>query len=87
MAVFQAFTHLRESSIRASDQVLELTGAPSSEAISQTDSFPHSLVLAFDDPAIADRAYEAFQEDGTTPAQGRGPWVVFIGRTPGVFTS
>ena len=85
--VFQVSTHLRESSADLADHILELRKIPSTEAISQTDSFPHSLVLAFDDPAAADRAYEVFQIDGNTPAHGRGPWVVFIGRTPGVFTS
>ena len=84
---FQAFTRPRESSTDSPDHALELTDDPSAEATSQTDGFPYSLMLAFDDPAAADRAYEQFQYDGTTPAHGRGPWVVFIGRTPGVFTS
>ena len=61
--------------------------ACSAEATDQTDGFPHAFMLAFDDPAAADTAYERFQEDGTIPAHGRGPWVVFIGRRRGVFTS
>ena len=81
------FTNLRKSSVDAPDHALELTDGPSTEATSQTDGFPYSLLLAFDDPVAADRAYEEFLDDGTTPSYGRGPWVVFIGRTPGVFTS
>ena len=85
--VFQVFMRPRESFIVTPDCVLKLTSVPSTDATSQTDGFPFGLMLAFDDPAVADRAYEEFQEDGTTPDHGRGPWVVFIGRTPGVFTS
>ena len=44
-------------------------------------------MLAFDDPAAADAAYERFREDGTIPGHGHGPWVVFVGRQSGVFTS
>ena len=65
----------------------ELTSIPSTEASRQTDGYPCALMLAFDNPDAAEHAYELFEEDGTTPAHGRGPWVVFIGRTPGVFTS
>ena len=85
--VFRVFIHLREPSTATPDRVLELTSLPSAEATSQTEGFPYSLMLAFNDPDAADRAYEEFQEDGTTPAYGCGPWVVFIGRTRGVFTS
>lgn len=44
-------------------------------------------MLAFDDQAAASAAYEQFQTDGIVPSHGRGPWVVFVGRQPGVFTS
>ena len=56
-------------------------------ATSQTNGFPHGFMLAFDDPATADTAHKEFQISGTIPTHGRGPWVVFIGRRPGVFTS
>ena len=44
-------------------------------------------MMAYDDPTAANTAYEQFQEFGTIPAHGRGPWVVFMGRQPGVFAS
>ena len=44
-------------------------------------------MLAFDNPAIASTVYEQFQDNGMIPTHGRGPWVVFVGRRPGVFTS
>jgi len=64
-----------------------LTNVVSAEATSQTDGFPGAFMLAFDDPAAANTAYEQFQQSGVVPAHGRGPWVVFIGRQPGVFTT
>ena len=66
---------------------LELKYISGTEATSQTDGFPHAFMLALDDPAAADAVYKDFQSSGTIPAHGRGPWVVFIGRRPGVFTS
>jgi len=66
---------------------LELISISSTEASSQTDGFPHAFMLAFDDPTTANVAYEEFQASGTVPVHGRGPWVVFIGRRPGVYTS
>lgn len=60
---------------------------PSTEATSQTGGFSNAFMLAFDDPVAADDAYERFQVDGTIPTHSHGPWVVFIGRQPGVFTS
>jgi hypothetical protein len=44
-------------------------------------------MLAFDNPTAARRAYGQFQDDGILPVHGRGPWVIFVGRHPGVFTS
>ena len=59
----------------------------STEATSQTNGFPHAFMLAFDDLSAANAAYQQFQGDGVIPNHGRGPWVVFLGRSPGVFTS
>lgn len=66
---------------------LELTSICSTEAIHQTDGFLHAFMLAFDDPDAAETAYKQFQEGRLIPDHGRGPWVVFIGHQPGVFTS
>ena len=66
---------------------LRLTNIFSTEATGQTHGFPHMFMLAFDDLVTANTAYEQFQMSGTVPTHGRGPWVVFIGRQPGVFTS
>lgn len=66
---------------------LELTNICSTEATGQTDGFPNAFMLAFDDHTTATTAYEQFQEDGIIPTHGRGPWVVFVGRQRGVFTS
>ena len=80
-------TPLRKPFVVAFDHFAELTNICSAEATDQTDGFQRAFMLAFDDPAVADAAYEKFQEDGTIPVHGRGPWVVFVGRQPGVFTS
>ena len=66
---------------------LELTSICSTEAIHQTDGFPHAFMLAFNDPDAAETAYKQFQEGGLIPDHGCGPWVIFIGRQPCVFTS
>ena len=66
---------------------LKLIGAPSNEAICQMNGFANALMLAFDDPAIADHNYEQFRDHGIIPTHGSGPWVVFMGWQPGVFTS
>ena len=66
---------------------LKLTDVASTKATGQTDGFPHVFMLAFDDPAAANSAYERFCEDGVLPTHGHGPWVVFMGCQPGVFTS
>lgn len=65
---------------------LSPTNLSSVSAIEQTKGFPDAFKLAFEDPAQADNAFDKFREDGTIPAHGRGPWVVFIGRKQGVFT-
>ena len=85
MDVSPAFTPPREPSVVVPDHIAELTSTASAKASSQTGGYPCSLMLAFDDPDTAKHAYEQFQEDRTTPDHGRGPWVVFIGQTPGVF--
>jgi len=36
------------------------------------------------DSAMA--AWSAYNRDKTYPDYGKGPWVVFLGRKPGVFT-
>lgn len=66
---------------------MELKNTCSTEATDQTDGFRRAFMMAYDDPTAANTAYEQFQEFGTIPAHGRGPWVVFMGRQPGVFTS
>ena len=81
------FTQPRKLSAIVPAHAPELTSIPSVEASRQTNGYPYALMLAFDNPDAAERAYELFEEDGTTPAHGRGPWVIFIGRTPRVFTS
>lgn len=60
---------------------------PSIEATEQTEGFAHAFKLAFDDPKQAYYAYDQFIEDGTIPAHGKGPWVVFKGRKQGVVIS
>ena len=57
------------------------------DATEQTEGFPNAFKLAFEDTAHANHAWNKFLEDGTIPAHGRGPWVVFVGRRQGVFTS
>ena len=57
------------------------------DATEQTEGFPNSFKLAFEDAAQAHHAWNQFIEDGTIPAHGRGPWVVFVGRKQGVFIS
>ena len=66
---------------------LVLTSLSSAGATEQTDGFPDAFMLAFEDPAQANDAFNRFLEHGIIPARGRGPWVVFVGRRQGVFTS
>ena len=68
-------------------EFLTLKNPSSIGATEQTEGFPNAFKLAFEDPAQADKAYSKFLKDGTVPAHGRGPWVVFAGRKQGVFTS
>ena len=79
--------HPRKSFVAVLVHISETNNILSAEATSQTDGFANALTLAFDDPSVAEHAYEQFQDNGTIPAHGRGPWVVFMGRQPGVFTS
>ena len=82
-----ASTRPRKPSAVVFQHFLNVTNACSAEATGQTDGFPHAFMLAFDDSTTANAAYERFREDGTIPSHGRGPWVVFVGRQSGVFTS
>lgn len=83
----QVYMHPRKPSAVARYYCCETNNLPSVDAISQTDGFSNAFMLAFNDPASAGLAFERFQEDGTVPNHGHGPWVVFMGRRPGVFTS
>ena len=52
----------------------------------QTQGFSDGFQKAFPDHGSAEDAWSAFIRDGTYPDYGRAPWVVFIGRNPGVFS-
>ena len=61
------------------NHILKLTNIPSTKGINQTDGFQNAFMLAFDDPIAADHTYKQFQDDGTIPTHGCGPWVIFMG--------
>lgn len=64
-----------------------LTNLFSGEATEQTEGFHGAFKLTFEDSEEADNAFDKFLENGTIPDHGRGPWVIFVGRRRGVFTS
>lgn len=66
---------------------LPLLTPSSSLATKQTEGFSNEFKLVYTSAATAHHDYEQFLADGTLPPHGNGPWVVFAGRTPGVFTS
>jgi hypothetical protein len=59
---------------------------PSEAARAETTGIPNALSLAYPNAASAERDFERFCADGTLPPHGSGPWVVFAGRTTGIFT-
>ena len=59
---------------------------PSDSARAQTDGIPHSISLSYTKATQAERDYKRFKTDGTLPPFGSGPWVVYVGRSTGVFT-
>ena len=52
----------------------------------QTQGFPGGFQRTLPDFEAGKAAWIAFTRDMTYPDYGRGPWVVFHGRKPGVFT-
>ena len=53
-------------------------------AITQTQGFSNAFQRTYPDYASALAAWNAFTRDGIYPDYGRGPWVVFLGRKPGL---
>ena len=59
----------------------------SSEAAwEQMTGIPNALSLVYSNIPSVERDFKRFKSDGTLPPYGSGPWVVFAGRTNGVFT-
>ena len=52
----------------------------------QTQGFSDGFQRAFPDLDAAQAAWTAYTENEAYPDYGRGPWVVYIGRKPGVCT-
>lgn len=59
---------------------------PSELAAFQTQGFSDAFQRLFPDRDSAEIAWSRFVRDGTYPDYGRGPWIVFLGRKPGVFS-
>ena len=55
-------------------------------AILNSQCFSDGFQRAFPNYDAAVAAWGAFMRDGTFPDYGRSPWVVYLGRRPGVFT-
>ena len=53
--------------------------------IMQTQGFSDAFQRTYPDRPSAVAAWNAYSRDGTYPEYGKSPWVVFIGRRPGVF--
>ena len=51
-----------------------------------TQGFSDAFQRSFPDRGSATAAWNTFAQDRTYPDYGKGPWVVFLGRKPGVFT-
>ena len=51
----------------------------------ETQGFSGAFQRSFPDLDSARAAWDAFTRDGTYPNYGKGPWVVFLGRKPGIF--
>ena len=67
-------------------QSVRLRGCLSDLAAFQTQGFSDGFQKAFPDRDSAEAAWSAFARDGTYPDYGRAPWVVFLGRRPGVYS-
>jgi len=52
----------------------------------QTQGHSDAFQRVFPDFDTAKAAWLAYVEDQVYPDYGKGPWVVFLGRRPGVFT-
>jgi hypothetical protein len=54
-------------------------------AAMQTTGFSDAFQRCYPDRESARAAWTAFTIHGIYPDYGKGPWVVFLGRKPGVF--
>ena len=61
-------------------------GRFSESAAFHTQGFSDAFQRAFPSRDSAEAAWSAYTRDGTYPGYGRGPWVVYHGQRPGVFT-
>ena len=52
----------------------------------QTQGYSEGFQKTFLTRNSAETAWIAYTQDRTYPDYGKGPWVVFLGRKPGVFT-
>jgi hypothetical protein len=51
----------------------------------QTQGFNGSFQRIFPNRTSAEEAWQAYKRDGTFPVYGKAPWVVFLGKSQGVF--
>jgi hypothetical protein len=52
----------------------------------QTQGYSEGFQKTFPTRDSAAAAWSAYVLDKTYPTYGKGPWVVYLGRKPGVFT-
>lgn len=54
-------------------------------AATQTQGYSDAFQRVFPDRDSAITAWMAYTEEGIYPDYGKGPWVVYLGRKPGIF--
>ena len=50
----------------------------------QTQGFSDGFQRVYPDHELAEAAWNAYTRDGIYPDYGKSPWVVFLGRKPGL---
>lgn len=58
----------------------------SESAKEQTEGFPDAVSFSYTNVTHAGHDLDQFLAHGALPPYGSGPWVVYVGRSTGVFT-
>lgn len=82
---YQASTTIRTSPHSFFDPSVCSCSSFSPGAAMQTQGYSDAFQRTYPSYELAEAAWIAYTRDGTYPDYGRGPWVVFHGRKPGVF--